>query len=317
MSIETELKILKEYSKIRRKNEFELEKRKDEVYKAVPESQALENQKKQEAFSLGIKLSKCKDDLQREQERSLTRQKISAITKQIYSLLEKAGFPRDYMDMKYNCSSCKDTGFLDIAHSKKCSCFVNKLLEYEYDSSKIIPEECFENFRFDVYRNAEQRKAMIDVKSYCEEYANNFPNTKINDILLRGDPGLGKTFLENCIAKRAIERGFSVQKYTAYNIIEIIMKNIRSGFAVPSFTESDLLIIDDLGSEPLINNITVEYMFSILNERRTAKKHTVIATNLSFDNIQERYDLRFFSRLTSLNECKVITLKGDDLRLSR
>ena len=37
--------------------------------------------------------------------------------------------------------------------------------------------------------------------------------------------------------------------------------------------DCDLLIIDDLGTEPMMRNITVEYLFTLLNERNAAKRH--------------------------------------------
>ena len=41
-----------------------------------------------------------------------------------------------------------------------------------------------------------------------------------------------------------------------------------------------LLLIDDLGTEPLMENITVTQLFNLLNERQNRGKHTVISTNL-------------------------------------
>ena len=40
--------------------------------------------------------------------------------------------------------------------------------------------------------------------------------------------------------------------------------------------DAPLLLIDDLGSEPMMRNITVEYLFTLLNERIANKRHTVI-----------------------------------------
>lgn len=75
------------------------------------------------------------------------------------------------------------------------------------------------------------------------------------------------------------------------------------------------MIIDDLGTEPMINSVTRETLFSILNERQSARKATLWATNRSLDDILASYGDRFFSRLVAPRETMVLRLEGDDLRL--
>ena len=75
-----------------------------------------------------------------------------------------------------------------------------------------------------------------------------------------------------------------------------------------------LLLIDDLGSEPMMRNITVEYLFTLLNERMAARRHTVIATNLSPLQLQEIYGERVSSRLLDRTRCATMRLEGKDLR---
>ena len=64
----------------------------------------------------------------------------------------------------------------------------------------------------------------------------------------------------------------------------------------------------------MMRNITVEYLFTLLNERIAAKRHTVVATNLSPVQLQERYGERVSSRLLDRAVCGAIQLKGKDLR---
>ena len=63
-----------------------------------------------------------------------------------------------------------------------------------------------------------------------------------------------------------------------------------------------------------MRNITVEYLFLLLNERAAAKRHTVIATNLTATQLQERYGERVSSRLLDRSVCGVVQLRGKDLR---
>ena len=57
--------------------------------------------------------------------------------------------------------------------------------------------------------------------------------------------------------------------------------------------DAEVLMIDDLGSEPLMQNITVEQLFNLLNERQNRGLSTVISTNLEMPKFRERYMLRW------------------------
>ena len=75
-----------------------------------------------------------------------------------------------------------------------------------------------------------------------------------------------------------------------------------------------LLLIDDLGTEPLMQNITITQLFNLLNERQLAGLHTVISTNLDIPELKERYTERIASRLTDSTRWRKLTLSGDDVR---
>ena len=121
------------------------------------------------------------------------------------------------------------------------------------------------------------------VMNLCERYADAFPRNDRRNILLCGEGGLGKTFLLNCIFERVTSRGFSAVRITAFRMFEAMRQQHLSnddkfdGFS--ALIEAPLLLIDDLGTEPMMRNITVEYLFTLLNERAAAKRHTVVATN--------------------------------------
>ena len=65
----------------------------------------------------------------------------------------------------------------------------------------------------------------------------------------------------------------------------------------------------------MMRNVTVEYLFTLLNERMAARLHTVIATNLSPMQIKETYGERVASRLLDRSRCAAMMLTGKDLRL--
>jgi len=126
---------------------------------------------------------------------------------------------------------------------------------------------------------------------------------------------VGKTFLLDCVGRRALERGKSVQKYTAYNIIDMMLRAMRNRSEGVDLTSPELLIIDDLGTEPMIPSVTVEALFAAINERGNAGIATAVATNLTRGEILDIYGERIFSRLFSQRQFSVIELRGQDLRL--
>ena len=83
---------------------------------------------------------------------------------------------------------------------------------------------------------------------------------------------------------------------------------------VAELMEVPVLILDDLGSEPLMQNITVEQLFNLINERQNNGRSTVISTNLTLAELRERYTERIASRLNNPKNCLVLTLAGKDLR---
>ena len=75
----------------------------------------------------------------------------------------------------------------------------------------------------------------------------------------------------------------------------------RMGEEMPlSFLQdAQLLLIDDLGTEPMTQNVTTEYLFDLLNRRIEAGRHTAVATNV--EDLQARYGERISSRLESVS----------------
>ena len=71
----------------------------------------------------------------------------------------------------------------------------------------------------------------------------------------------------------------------------------REGSTQAQLTSCDLLILDDLGTEfpsPYVNAA----LYDILNTRMMAEKPTIISTNLSLKELEDRYSQRFASRVT-------------------
>ena len=244
-----------------------------------------------------------------------------AINAEIRGLLKGVGLPEDALEMRYRCPECKDTGYVGEAPARFCDCFEARLRlrQYEDGSMAGVDEQNFDRFDASLIPEADgQRARTKQAKALCEQYADRFPNTAYRNIVMTGAGGLGKTFLLNCIFERVTARGFSAVRITAFRMFEAMrqqhMTNDEKYEGFSQLIEAPLLLIDDLGTEPMMRNITVEYLFTLLNERAAAKRHTVVATNLTPAQIKERYGERVASRLLDRSCTAPVQFTGKDLR---
>lgn len=80
----------------------------------------------------------------------------------------------------------------------------------------------------------------------------------------------------------------------------------------------DLLIIDDLGTET-VNDYKIEELFNIINTRLLNQNHkitkTIISTNLTIEELYQRYTHRIGSRL--IGNYRLLRFFGEDLRMRR
>lgn len=302
-------KILTEYAERRARVTAERDERVRAAYSALPRLAEIDDEKKALTLSCGRAL--LADDPVRQRE---CRERIAALNSERAALLAASGMDETFLEPRWYCPACRDTGFTDAARLTPCECMKRRLMKDAYASSNIKNGESFAGFRTDIFPSPRQKKLTSAARDLLEKYSDAFPENAVCDVLLIGAPGLGKTFLANCVAERVLSRGFDAVKLTAYNLVNAYMLALRDRTAPPDLTSVDLLVIDDLGTEPMIPNITLEYLFSIVNERQSARRATVIATNLSTENLLDRYGERLFSRLTAPSLVNVLILEGEDVR---
>ncbi|MBQ2707570.1 MAG: ATP-binding protein [Clostridia bacterium] len=236
--------------------------------------------------------------------------------------LESIGYPADYTSVKYECEKCRDTGF---DGAKMCECLRRDLVLAGYESSgigKLMRTQSFETFRLDYYnRSPEERRTMERVLGICRGYAERFDAKKGDNLLFCGTTGLGKTHLSTSIAKVVIERGFDVVYDTAQNILsDFEYERFSKSYGDSSepktvkYFDCDLLIIDDLGTE-MNNQFTVSCLYNIINTRINQSKAMLISTNLTQNEIRERYSDRITSRL--FGDFIALRFFGKDIRLQK
>ena len=301
--------VLFEYDRIRRQNEIELERRRHQVYAQLPALKNLHQQIR------SLQIEKIKHALNG----GFDTTELTALMNEATAMLTGAGFDAHWLDPIYTCSICCDTGLRDDA--TRCECFKKRVLEDKLSAAHLTDSNIsFEQFDLNVFNETSnkngqlQRKQMEHYKKLAEAYAANFPDCK-SLLIFTGGIGLGKTYMVKCIMRRVIERGYTAAFYTAYRLFSLFHRD-RLGENVdltPVF-DVPLLIIDDIGTEPMTRNVTIEYFFDLINERNSCGLHTIIATNYSDTELKERYGEPIHSRLFDKRNSSHIVFKGDDVR---
>lgn len=246
---------------------------------------------------------------------ALGRELTSKKEGEIRAALVKCGLPADYLDPVYTCPVCRDTG---RSGGELCSCLKQVMVEGMFSGSGLNPNQSFASFRHDLIEDPRAHKASERIFEYCRGWAASFPENDFPGILLIGAPGVGKTFLLNAIGAEVLGRGYSVLRVTANKLVASKLEVIRDpSLPVPDYTLPELLIIDDIGSEPMIPNITIESLLSILSERQDMGRATLFATNLDIETLEDEYGERVRSRLISPQFTKVIKVDLPNIRFMK
>lgn len=246
-----------------------------------------------------------------------------SLNARIAALLKAHGFPENYLDPVYTCPLCRDTGEAGEPIKRRCACAKEQYAAIlSKETGEFADGQTFEAYNALVYSDQPmsnghtQRETMAKIKVLCERFCDELPAPKKRTLLFYGGSGLGKTFMLRCIHARAREKGVPALCVTAYTLLSQLRKAYFSNqdeLSRPYF-ETELLLIDDLGVEPLMEGVTVEQQFNLLNERQNAGLCTVISTNLQKDELRKRYTERFFSRLSDQSNAMMIPFMGEDVR---
>ena len=326
---EIDRQLLNEYAQRRQQNEREFERRKQQIAEQNPKVGRLLEQ------NMGLMMKGMRASLTNPQNAKRVAQAMGRQARdnkaEIGRLLGDMGYEADYLEESsvYRCKICEDSGYVGSPVKQFCSCFNQRRIELLYSQSSLkgVEAQTFENFDLGVFPDApaqnglSQRDQMAKVREYLEKYADLFPENPKGNVLLLGESGLGKTYLLNCVAHRVIAGGNVAVKVTAYRMLEAMrQRHITAGMSengeMDAMHQCDLLLIDDLGTEPMMQNITLEYLFGLLNERIERGRCTLVATNLTIDELRSRYTERIASRLLDQSRTQVIRLTGRDVRLN-
>jgi len=225
--------------------------------------------------------------------------------------LAKNNIDRSKMSPKYECMVCNDTG---VAGGRICKCLQNAMsMRVSKLSSSQSDFKSFDSCDRSIMDNMDI-KATDWLKAWCLRY----PNITKTNINIIGGAGSGKTHLLECVANELIKKGVVVTYKTAFELNESArLYHIGKSYEFTDCMNADVLLIDDLGTEPILNNVTIQYLYNLINVRQINNRPTFISTNLSLDNILDRYDERIFSRLGNKNLSINIQLTSIDKRIRK
>lgn len=314
--------IERNYEKLRDRNERHRQERLREVYSKLPEIKEIDFNIR----SLGFEAAKSGLLSGDEKASEVAKNELEALKAMKESILLSNGYNRDFLEERYHCKYCKDQGTLD--NGDRCSCYNRQLTRYLYRMSNVermIEKQNFATFDLNVFsplpfedEEMSPRENMKLVLEMVNRFIETFEEYNDMNLLFYGSTGQGKTFLCNSISGELLERNYSVIYQTAFTLVDILeQRKFRNDgskeleLQYNMLMESDLLVIDDLGTE-MANNFTNSQIFNIVNTRMIAGKKTLISSNLTPTEISQTYTDRVFSRVFD----KFIPMRfyGPDLR---
>ncbi len=239
---------------------------------------------------------------------------LDKIAKQKSEILKKLNINEASLSPKYSCKKCDDTGYIN---GKMCSCLKKLINEELYKQSGLNHKlNCFNKDNCEIFNNSTKMQNVYNsMQKWCNSPTSNYLN-----IILTGKTGVGKTYLMECMADNLIKNENIVFWTSAFNLNQLLLK-YHTTFDetkldyISNILDADYLFIDDLGSEPILKNVTVEGIYNIISERVENHKKTIISTNSNPDEIKNTYGERTFSRLFNQQNSLCISFEDKDLRL--
>ena len=319
--------VMRAYDSARDTADKKQQERKQEMYRQVPELQEIDKT----LSKIGMNLAKLAlagsisdvESMQTEAEILRTRRKE----------LMRATVGENFLANVYNCLDCSDTGYIPVKQgyaASRCKCLQQRLINEYYSISNMkdaLKEENFDTYDLRLFttdvvqaEGLSTHANMENVYRLAMKFVTEF-DTSFANLLLYGEPGLGKTFVCHCIAKDLLDAGRTVLYVTAPRLCKTLedFRFNRESMSEPdemltTIDDVELLIIDDLGAE-ISTVVTSAALFDIINQRLLSRKPTVISTNLTPAALEMQYSERIVSRF--FGNYQMIKFFGEDIRVKK
>lgn len=154
-----------------------------------------------------------------------------------------------------------------------------------FKQSKLLEKPTIDQFDFDHHGSRKQQKSKILNLMTLE-----FIGQK-KDIILIGNPGVGKSFVAKCVAYAATQAGIKTLFTTATDMINHLIAAEADHSLLKKlhyYQCQDLLVCDEIGYLPLGQQGS-NLFFQVISQRHQSKS-TVITTNLPFTDWGKIFD---------------------------
>ena len=233
-------------------------------------------------------------------------------------------FEEGYLDDSPICTVCGGSGYVG---SNMCECLRELCRQEQKKELTFLSagKDRFEQFSLDYYPDRLDPVMKVNVRSLmernlqmCRRYAATF-SEKSPNLLFSGDTGLGKTFLSACIARVVADRGYSVVYESASHLFGKLERakfynDEQARQDSQRYTDCDLLIVDDLGTE-MPSQFTTSALYTLINDRILYGRPMILSTNLNTEDFSRRYSSQVASRLNG--NFQRIPFLGEDIRAKK
>ncbi len=181
-----------------------------------------------------------------------------------------------------------------------------------FKQSKLFEKTTIDRFDFNFHPSRRKQKTLIENLLTLD-----FVNRK-KDIILIGNPGVGKTFLSKCIACQGTQATLKVLFTTAIDMINHLVAAEADHSLLKKlhqYQSPELLVIDEIGYLPLGKQGS-NLFFQIISARHE-KKSTMITTNLPFADWGNIFDSTSVATAIAdrlVNNSEVIIMEGKSYR---
>ncbi len=237
--------------------------------------------------------------------------KLSAARAALSAQMRRMNIDKRDFEPPPHCKICNDTGYKD---GKYCKCVIRAVINADKENL-TLPSVDFE-------KAAETApKSIAKVYAAAKNYIDAFPDGDKPFMTVIGVSGTGKTVLAAAIATELMQKGAAAVTVTAFDFVRRAL-DYHKQFAVENYIDRftpmldcDVLAIDDLGKETMLKNVTLEYLYAVVNERWLHKKYTVFTSNLTPTQLQDRYGSAITSRMLDKNLALCFAVSGKNERV--
>lgn len=155
--------------------------------------------------------------------------------------------------------------------------------------SHHIPKSILNATFEDIEPDPPRRAAIVEAMKFCTDFV---PGQSTNGLYLYGQMGVGKSRISGAIAQELAKRGIDVLMVYVPDFLAEVKDSIGSNGVLSkleALKEASVLILDDIGAEPLTSWTRDEVIGPIL-QRRMEELPTIYTSNLTINELRRHLE---------------------------